>query len=157
MKAASAPVDPMSTDPLKTKRTLAVTLGSSLREARLNAGLTQADVASNVGIVTEVYGRIERGQLLPSLPKLRKLCVFLQVDANAALKIDGHPPPQWPEASSGPDLDDSPRLRRLHRALRTLDEEQLAALNVMVRLLAKRSHPRKPDAKEEEPPGSLRG
>jgi hypothetical protein len=95
--------------------------------------------------------------LLPSLPKLRKLCVFLQVDANAALKIDGHPPPQWPEESSGPDLDDSPRLRRLHRALRTLDEEQLAAINVMVRLLAKRSRQRKPDAAKEQSPGSLMG
>ena len=152
MKAASALVDNMSTDHLKTKRTLAVILGSCLREARLSAGLTQADVASNIGIVTEVYGRIERGQLLPSLPKLRRLCVFLKVDANATLKIDGHEPPRWLEDSSGPNLDDSPRLRRLHRALQALDEEQLAVIIGMVRLLAKRSPQRKPDAAKDEKP-----
>ena len=146
-------------DPLKTKRKLAVCLGTILREARQRAELTQADVATNVGIVTEVYGRIERGQLLPSLPKLRKLCLFLQVDANAALKLDGHAPPLWLEETSGPSLEDPPQVRRLHRALRALDKEQLAAISGMVRLLVKQSPQRKPDAaKDEEPtPDSLMG
>ena len=152
MKAASAPVDTMRPDQLKPKRTLAIVLGKICREARQTAGLTQADVAANVGMVPEVYGRIERGQLLPSLPRLRRLCLFLKVDANAALKIDGHKHPPWMEAASGPSLDDSPRMRRLVRMMHQLDEEQLAAISAMTRVLVKQPHQRKALAKKEEAP-----
>ncbi len=49
-----------------TKKKLTVHLGTALREARLKAQLTQADVADRVDVATEVYGRMERGNLTPS-------------------------------------------------------------------------------------------
>jgi len=70
-----------------TKKRLTVHLGEMLREARRKAELTQADVAERVGVVTEVYGRMERGNLTPSVLTLRKLCLVLRVDASAALGL----------------------------------------------------------------------
>jgi transcriptional regulator with XRE-family HTH domain len=152
MKPVSAPVDSPSTDSLKTKRKLAVRVGEVLRAARQERSLTQADVADRAGMVTEVYGRVERGQMLPSLPKLRKLCLVLRVDANVALKLAGHEEPSWLEDTPEPDMEGSPRMRRLLRTLRQLDDEQLAALHVMANTLAKRSHPRQPRADGTEAP-----
>jgi transcriptional regulator with XRE-family HTH domain len=60
-----------------TKKKLTVHLGEMLKEARLKAELTQVDVADRVGVATEVYGRMERGDLTPSVPSLRRLCVVL--------------------------------------------------------------------------------
>jgi transcriptional regulator with XRE-family HTH domain len=140
----------MSSDPLKEKRKLAVGLGEVFREARQAASLTQADVAERAGLVTEVYGRVERGRMLPSLPKLRRLCVVLRVDANAALKLVGQDAPTWLEETPEPPLNDSPRMRRLQRTLRQLDEEHLAALHVMAHTLAKLYDRRGAPGTEEE-------
>lgn len=71
-----------------TKKKLTVHLGEVLRSARLKAELTQADVAERVGVVTEVYGRMERGNLTPSVLTLRKLCMVLRVDASTALGLE---------------------------------------------------------------------
>ena len=54
----------------KTRDVLALQLGKLARAAREKAGLTQQETAERVGVVTEVYGRMERGLLLPSLPTL---------------------------------------------------------------------------------------
>jgi transcriptional regulator with XRE-family HTH domain len=152
MKTVSAPADAPSTDSLKTKRKLAVRVGEVLRAARQERALTQADVAERVGMVTEVYGRVERGQMLPSLPKLRKLCLVLRVDANAALKLVGHQAPSWLEDTPEPGAEGSPRMRRLLRTLRQLDDEQLAALHVMANTLAKLSTLRQPRAADTGKP-----
>ena len=79
----------------KTQVKLARHLGKTARAARLLAKLTQADVAERVGIATEVYGRLERGAMLPSAPTLRKLC---SADLHAG----------WPPAA-GAKLTDSPQ------------------------------------------------
>src|SRR5687767_10053305 len=107
-----------------TKKKMTVLLGEVLREARLKAELTQADVAERVGVATEVYGRIERGNLTPSVPNLRKLCMVLRVDASAALGLDMREAAAWLKESAAP-LEGSPRLRRLLRTLRQLDDKQL--------------------------------
>ena len=70
-----------------TNKKLTVHMGEMLRAARLKAGLTQADVAERVSLVTEVYARIERGHLTPSVLTLRTLCLVLRLDANALLKL----------------------------------------------------------------------
>jgi transcriptional regulator with XRE-family HTH domain len=44
-----------------------------LREARLRAGLSQAEVARRAGKPTSVIGRWERGEVKPSLETLRAL------------------------------------------------------------------------------------
>ncbi|HEY0092769.1 MAG TPA: helix-turn-helix transcriptional regulator, partial [Archangium sp.] len=45
-------------------RGLAATIGTAARAARVQANLTQEDVAERVGLATEVYGRLERGGML---------------------------------------------------------------------------------------------
>jgi transcriptional regulator with XRE-family HTH domain len=117
-----------------TKKKMTVLLGEVLREARLKAELTQADVAERVGVATEVYGRIERGNLTPSVPNLRKLCMVLRVDASAALGLDVREAAAWLKESAAPP-EESPRLRRLLRTLRQLDDKQLNAVGYMVRSL----------------------
>ena len=121
-------------DPL-TKKKLTVHLGEALREARLKAELTQADVADRVGVATEVYGRMERGNLTPSVPNLRKLCMVLRVDASAALGLEAGEAGAWLKASEPPP-EESPRMRRLLRILRLLDDKQLKVVGFVARSLA---------------------
>jgi ribosome-binding protein aMBF1 (putative translation factor) len=47
--------------------------GDLLREARLRAGLSQAELGRRVRKPQSVIGRWERGEVLPSLETLRKL------------------------------------------------------------------------------------
>lgn len=122
-----------------TKRKLNTCLGNALRAARQETELTQADVAERVGVVTEVYGRMERGLLMPSVPSLRRLCMALRMDANAALGLDARERANWLVEPASPPSEDPPRLRRLVRALRQLGDDQLAAVGAMVRTLTYRS------------------
>jgi transcriptional regulator with XRE-family HTH domain len=141
----------MTPAPFKTKRKLAISLGEALRAARQEASLTQADVAERAGMSTEVYGRLERGHMLPSLPRLRRLCQVLRMDANVALKLTGRDAAAWLSDAPPRPSDDPPPLRRLVRTLRQLDPEQLAALSVMANTLAKLSGRHLPSREEEEP------
>jgi transcriptional regulator with XRE-family HTH domain len=63
-------------------------LGRVARAARERLNLTQEEVARQVGFVTAVYGRIERGGMLPSLPKLKQLCMILKVSADEMLAME---------------------------------------------------------------------
>jgi len=88
-------------DAQRREHRLAATLGSAARLARSRAGLSQQDVAQGVGIVPEVYGRIERGVTLPSVPTLFRLCVSRRLatsslrqpgpSAHHAARVDGAP------------------------------------------------------------------
>ncbi len=42
-------------------------------------GLTQSEVAEGVPLASEVYGRLERGGMLPSVPILMRLAAVLSV------------------------------------------------------------------------------
>ncbi|OJH33388.1 helix-turn-helix domain-containing protein [Cystobacter ferrugineus] len=111
----------------KKKAPLATQVGTAAREARLRAGLTQEELAERAELATEVYGRLERGLMLPSLPSLLRLCRVLRVDANTLLGFSTEKPPAWlvesPPASSEP-----PALRRLLRTARLLTPKQLTVL-----------------------------
>jgi transcriptional regulator with XRE-family HTH domain len=126
----------MKKDTHLTKKKLTVHLGAVLREARLKIQWTQADVADRVGVATEVYGRIERGNLMPSVPNLRKLCMALRVDASAALGLDAGEATTWSQESEPPPPEESPQMRRLLRTLRQLDGKQLTAVGYVARTLA---------------------
>jgi transcriptional regulator with XRE-family HTH domain len=128
--------------PHKTRTKLADHLGKSLRAAREQAKLTQVDVAERVGIASEVYGRMERGHVLPSVPTLRKLCRVLRVDANVLLALASRGPLEWLE-EDGPPQEDSPRVRRLLRSLRQMNEVQVAALHHMAQSMLKHSSERR--------------
>ncbi len=111
-------------DSQNEKKRLTAHLSAVVREARKRTALTQADVAERIGVVTEVFGRLERGHMLPSVPTLRKLCRILRVDANAMLGLDVDKAPLWLEAPE-PEVDDLPELRRLVRTLRRMNAAQL--------------------------------
>lgn len=115
---------------------LANRLGDAARAARRRLGLTQEDVAERIGIVTEVYGRLERGNMLPSLPTFRKMCSVLMLSADEALGLKEEsgkaqaPPPQ--------EEDDSAELRRLIRRARQLNRTSLRVLSLVAAHLGSR-------------------
>ena len=131
-----------------TQNKLALHLGAVAREARQGAGLTQREVAERVGIVTEVYGRLERGELLPRLPTFLRVCRALGLDANALLGFSSAQPPVWLVPPSSAELE-PPAVRRLLRAVRPLNPRQLTALTHVASAML--PDPRAPASHDEEP------
>jgi transcriptional regulator with XRE-family HTH domain len=103
----------------RVERPLALTLGGAAFAARTRAGLTQAEVARGVGVQLEVYGRIERGEVFPSVPTLRRLCVTLGIGSDELLGLEG---------ALGPRGRAGEALRRLTSAARGLSVAQLRLL-----------------------------
>ncbi|MCY1078536.1 helix-turn-helix transcriptional regulator [Archangium lansingense] len=107
----------------RVRTDLSIQIGKAARKARLQRKLTQADVAERVKLTDEVYGRIERGDMTPSTPTLFKLCTVLGLRADVLLGLAGPG-----AAQAQPDTSDElpPEARRLLRAVRGMDDEQLA-------------------------------
>ena len=118
----------------EAKQKLSKALGDAARQARLRAGLTQADVAERIGVATEVYGRLERGLLMPSVPTLRRLCVALHLPADALLALGSAHPPPWAESPTSA-AEEGPQMRRLMRHVRKLSPAQLRALSMVAATL----------------------
>lgn len=118
----------------EAKQRLSKVLGDEAREARQKLGLTQADVAERIGVATEVYGRLERGLLMPSVPTLRRLCVALRLPADSLLGLGAAQLPAWTELPPPPERDE-PQLRRLLRHVRKLSPTQLRALSLVAATL----------------------
>jgi transcriptional regulator with XRE-family HTH domain len=64
---------------------IARTLGTNLRKARCRQGLTQAQMAELVDMPVELYARMERGAMLPSMQMFVKLCHGLDATAGELL------------------------------------------------------------------------
>jgi len=77
---------------------IAIQIGKAAREARLKLKLTQADVAERVNLVAEVYGKIERGVMLPSAPTLIKLRTALGVTADYLMGLANDVQPEGSQA-----------------------------------------------------------
>lgn len=110
------------------QRGLAATIGAVAKQARTRAGLTQQDVAEGVGIVPEVYGRIERGVSLPSVPTLFRLCITLNrgpSELMGLVPLRGLPPRASWASEVPPALAETPEMRRLLRLLGRLRRLQL--------------------------------
>jgi transcriptional regulator with XRE-family HTH domain len=73
------------------------TLGANIRKARTRRGLTQAEVAERIDMPVEVYGRMERGSMLPRLERLVAICDTLGETPDRLL---GFPRPQ-PRSTRG--------------------------------------------------------
>ena len=133
-----SPAPPPPARPRRSKREarlkLSKSLGDAAREARLKAGLTQADVAERIGVATEVYGRLERGLLMPSVPTLRRICLALHMSADAMLALSSPHPPVWEEPPP-PAEQEQPAMRRLLRNVRKLNSMQIRALSLMASTL----------------------
>ena len=117
---------------------LAANVGEIARQARLRAGLTQADVAERVGLATEVYGRLERGRMLPSVPSLRRLCIALRMPSDTFLGLNTGEVATWVAESTPPEYEEVPELRRLMRTLRKMDGSQLKLIGLVAAALQKR-------------------
>jgi transcriptional regulator with XRE-family HTH domain len=115
---------------------LATGLGESARAARLRLGLTQEEVAERLGMAPEVYGRLERGNMLPSVPTLRVLCLLLGMSANVALGTVLLGVGNWSPEVRPPE--ESVEMRRLMRRARALDEQALHVLSLLAAYLAKK-------------------
>jgi transcriptional regulator with XRE-family HTH domain len=109
-------------------------LGTALAAARKRAGLTQAEVAVRVGIAAAVYGRIERGHMLPSVPTLCQLCVALDIPANVLMGLH---PEEMKAVTSLEEPGDTPELRRFASTLRTLSPASLRALSALASVIAR--------------------
>jgi transcriptional regulator with XRE-family HTH domain len=110
-------------------------LGAALLVARERAGLTQAEVSSQVGVVPAVYGRIERGGMMPSVPTFYRICVALGLSANTVLGL-GSEPLLIASPTSPPPDEDAPELRRLARLLPALSPEALRCMSAIATAFA---------------------
>ncbi|WP_225412055.1 helix-turn-helix transcriptional regulator [Stigmatella hybrida] len=113
-------------DARRREQRLGATLGRALRAARMRAGFTQADLAASIGKAPEVYGRLERGRMLPSLSTLFRLCVALRTGPH---ELMGFSPiaslPQAAQIEVPPELAHVPEMRRLLLLLGRLQGLQL--------------------------------
>jgi transcriptional regulator with XRE-family HTH domain len=107
---------------------LAGIIGASVRAARQRLDLTQADVAERVGIATEVYGRLERGHMLPSVKTLRRLCLVLHCSSDVLLGVASAEKPIV-VAEDPPEYGERPEVRRVLRSLRRLEPAQLRLIS----------------------------
>jgi transcriptional regulator with XRE-family HTH domain len=109
------------------------TLGEMARAARLRLGLTQEEVANRVGLAQSVYGRIERGKMMPSVPTLRKLCLVLDISSEVLLSL-GHLDGEGaaPDAASTPELGEHPELSRIVHLLHDWPPKRLALLRKLL-------------------------
>lgn len=60
-----------------------------LKAARASSGMTQQEVAEELGILMRSYQRYERGESEPSLHALAGLCVILGTSADWLLGLSG--------------------------------------------------------------------
>jgi transcriptional regulator with XRE-family HTH domain len=118
------------------QRRLPATLGAALKQARKRAGMTQAEVAEGIGNAPEVYGRMERGGVMPSVPTLLRLCLILGSGPHELMGFSDVEPSQGAQARTlPPGLSDTPEKRRLLRRLARLDSPRIKALARLVALL----------------------
>jgi transcriptional regulator with XRE-family HTH domain len=127
-------------------------IGANARAARLRLELTQEDVAERIDLSTEVYGRLERGGMAPSVYSLRKLCVALNLSADQALGISSTGPqgealPLPPEPTE-PRQAGSASLRRILRYAQKLTPGSLRLVAQLTAALPKKA-PAKPKPPQE--------
>lgn len=60
-------------------------MGQKLKEARLSAGMTQAEVAAKLGVAQPVYQRFEKGVYECSYEQLKTLCELFDISADYLL------------------------------------------------------------------------
>ncbi|WNG37722.1 helix-turn-helix transcriptional regulator [Archangium violaceum] len=135
-------------------RGLAATIGTAARAARVRANLTQEDVAERVGLATEVYGRLERGGMLPSVPTLKKLCETLNIPSDILLGLTPAQENFWTTREPPePPVEEPAEIRRLLRTLRKLEPAEFRLLSVLAAGLLRLRQMRPSRAPQKRPEG----
>ena len=106
-------------------------LGDAARAARLRLGLTQAEVAKKVRLKPGVYGRVERGAMVPSVPTLRRICETLGISSDALLSL-GARAPETTAPAPPPAAGEHPELSRIIHILQGWTPERLALLRKLL-------------------------
>jgi len=109
-------------------------LGKESRAARERLGLTQEQVAEQLDLLPAVYGRIERGQMMPSVLTLRSLAQVLGLSTDTLLALtpaDVAPSVATPPSEGNP----SPELRQTLRMLRGWSPGKVKMLNRALKLV----------------------
>ena len=57
-----------------------------LREARLNRGMTQSELAARIGVVKSTVAGYETGRSEPNMEKFAQIMSVLNIDANSLLR-----------------------------------------------------------------------
>ncbi len=118
---------------------LAASIGTAARAARSALKLTQEDAAERIGVSAEFYARIERGNALPSVPTLARLCTALGVDADVLIGRVDTDGSQLSQSSSPPGVPapppDAPELRRLAKRLRDASPGTLRLITLLVKVM----------------------
>lgn len=100
-----------------------------LQGARTQCKLTQEDVAERIGVDPEVYGRFERGALVPRVRTLKKLALALGISADRLLGLDV--PGEEPRIVVPPEDSLPLETRRVLRAVRKLRPDQIRILTTI--------------------------
>ncbi|WP_309891386.1 helix-turn-helix domain-containing protein [Archangium sp.] len=116
-------------------------LGMETRAARQRLGLTQEQVAEQLDLVTPIYGRIERGQMMPSVPTLRSLALALGLSTDTLLAL--MPADVAPSAEGhAPEGPLSAELRETLGMLRGWSPSKLRMLNRALQLVSRPPKPK---------------
>lgn len=109
-------------------------LGEVTRAARERLGLTQSQVARQIGLSPNVYGRIERGHMMPAVPTLRKLALVLGISADVLLSVSRADVAESVEGPV-PENDLPPELRQTVRMLRGWSPGKVKLLNRILKTI----------------------
>jgi transcriptional regulator with XRE-family HTH domain len=106
-------------------------LGAAARVARLRLGLTQAQVAKRAAMTPGIYGRVERGGMMPSVQSLLRLCAALEVIPDTLLT---HGLEESRASCGAPPLvtAEPPEISRIVHLLRRWPRERLALLRKLL-------------------------
>ena len=63
----------------------------NLKEARLKSGISQKDLAENIGVAKSTYSLYESGKREPNVDTIKKIASSLNVSADTLLGIDNEP------------------------------------------------------------------
>ncbi len=55
-----------------------MSIGTIIREKRMNKGLTQVQLGEQIGVTTSMVNQIERGTKMPTLPLAKEIADVLQ-------------------------------------------------------------------------------
>lgn len=63
----------------------------NLKEARLKSGLSQKDLAENIGVAKSTYSLYESGKREPNVDTIKKIASALNVSADMLLGLEAEP------------------------------------------------------------------